>query len=86
VTGIWKIWGKVRRRGGRVSIPEIGSRGDVFVFGGILGFCAELRRELGKEEFKIWCLGGVLRREGGRGGNLCVLSELFVLVVGFVSI
>jgi hypothetical protein len=28
-----------------VSPPKIGSRGDAFVFGGILRFYAELRRE-----------------------------------------
>jgi hypothetical protein len=36
---------RVQRRGAHVNIPEIGSRGALFVFGGIMGICAELRRE-----------------------------------------
>jgi hypothetical protein len=33
--GIWKFGGTVQRRGVRVSLPKIGSRGDVLFFGGI---------------------------------------------------
>jgi hypothetical protein len=49
--GLWKVlrvWifgGIIQRRGTHVSTPELGSRGDVFVFGGILGSYADLRRE-----------------------------------------
>jgi hypothetical protein len=41
----WNFWGQVRRRGTDVSIPKIGSRGEVFCSGGIQRFYAELRRE-----------------------------------------
>jgi hypothetical protein len=42
----WSNFGKaVQRRGVHVNIPEIGSRDGEFSFGGIWGFCAELRRE-----------------------------------------
>jgi hypothetical protein len=43
--GVWDFGGWVQRRGARVNIPEIGSRGELFVFGGIMGIYAELRRE-----------------------------------------
>jgi hypothetical protein len=48
------FWGNVRRRGTHVSTLKIGSRGEVKCFGGILAFCAELRREL---EWGNWGLG-----------------------------
>jgi hypothetical protein len=37
---------RVQRRGADVSVPEIGSRGALLCFGGILGFYAVLRRDL----------------------------------------
>jgi hypothetical protein len=45
IFGVWNFLGVRQRRGAHVSTPEIGSRGEVFCSGGILGFCAELRRE-----------------------------------------
>jgi hypothetical protein len=66
-----------------VSTPKIGSRGELFCFGGILGFHADLRREL------IWrnldlvffgILGWVPRESIEEGGHLCysfvLLGEL----------
>jgi hypothetical protein len=41
-----EFWDLVQRRGGGVSTPEIGSRDGEYCLGEILGFCAELRREL----------------------------------------
>jgi hypothetical protein len=43
--GNWAFLGRVQRRGTDVSVPKIGSRDGVYCFGGILRFCAELRRE-----------------------------------------
>jgi hypothetical protein len=51
--GNWKVFGfedfgdRVQRRGAGVNVPEIGSRGEVLCFGGILGVHADLRREIG---------------------------------------
>jgi hypothetical protein len=53
LAGVWKVFedlevlGEFQRRGVHVSIPKIGSRDGLKCFGGILGFCAELRREWG---------------------------------------
>jgi hypothetical protein len=44
--GDFVVWGNVRRRGVHVNTAEIGSRGEVFCFGGIQRFYAELRRDL----------------------------------------
>jgi hypothetical protein len=45
VFGELDFGGIIQRRGGRVSTLEIGSRGGVLCFGGILGGHADLRRE-----------------------------------------
>jgi hypothetical protein len=64
--------GEFQRRGARVSVPEIGSRAGLLVFGGILGSYADLRRELVGRNFNLTIFGGLLgvpRRiieEGGR--------------------
>jgi hypothetical protein len=54
---VLEIWGKIQRRGGRVNIPEIGSRVGVFVFGGIFGIYAVLRREFNWRNLKLVNLG-----------------------------
>jgi hypothetical protein len=41
----WDFWKAIQRRGVHVSPPKIGSRVGDLCFGGIYGFCAELRRE-----------------------------------------
>jgi hypothetical protein len=72
---IFGIWGKVRTRGTHVNTAEIGSRGAVFCFGGILGIYAELRRELVGRSLDLivfWSLGGVSTWGGEEGGQLCV--------------
>jgi hypothetical protein len=56
------FWRKVQRRGTDVSTPEIGSRGAIKCFGGILRFHAELRREL-KWGNLVWVFFGVLLGE-----------------------
>jgi hypothetical protein len=69
------FWGKIQRRGTHVSPLKIGSRGDAFVFGGILSFYADLRRKF------IWGnlglgflegLGGKPRGGSEEGGTLSV--------------
>jgi hypothetical protein len=42
----WLFWRKFQRRGVDVNTLKRGSRAGEFSFGGISGFCAELRREL----------------------------------------
>jgi hypothetical protein len=73
----------VQRRGGRVNIPEIGSRDGGIVFGGILGFCAELRRKLFWGNLDLGFLGillGVLRGGGEEGGPLCAFRGIYLCV------
>jgi hypothetical protein len=91
------FWRKIQRRGTHVSTPKIGSRDGVFVFGGILEFHADLRREIVWGNLKLgffWGLFGSPRRSGEEGGHSCVsfvllrefcaLEELFeVSWVGF---
>jgi hypothetical protein len=70
----WFFGRAVQRRGTRVSTPKNGSRGALFVFGGILGFCAELRREFkwrNLDLFFFWFLVVGPRRGGEEGGPLC---------------
>jgi hypothetical protein len=51
IEGVWKLFEDLgffeagQRRGAHVSVPEIGSRDEVFCFGGIWGVYAVLRRE-----------------------------------------
>jgi hypothetical protein len=51
VEGVWKVFGELgffeagQRRGAHVRIPKIGSRVGLFMFGGIWGVYAVLRRE-----------------------------------------
>jgi hypothetical protein len=71
----WNFLGVVQRRGADVSVPKIGSRGEVFVFGGIYGFYAVLRRDLiwGNWELGFfWGLGGVPRGSIEVGDHCCV--------------
>jgi hypothetical protein len=65
--------GQVQRRGGRVNIPEIGSRVGVFSFGGIYGIHAVLRREYNWGNL-FWMIFEVLvgdpRGAGEEGGPM----------------
>jgi hypothetical protein len=74
------FWGKIQRRGTHVSPLKIGSRGDAFVFGGILSFYADLRRKF------IWGklglgflegLGGSPRGGSEEGGHLVFFGLRF---------
>jgi hypothetical protein len=56
----------LQRRGTHVSTPKNGSRGDGNCFGGILGFCAELRREFFWGNLGLMFFGGF--GSGPRGG------------------
>jgi hypothetical protein len=70
--------GIVRRRGTHVNIPKKGSRGDAFCLGGILGFCAELRREFCWGNFKwdfLEVLVGGPRRFIEEGDHWCAFWE-----------
>jgi hypothetical protein len=76
------FWGNISRRGTHVNTLEIGSRGGNLCFGGIMGFRADLRRELDGGELKLvvfWNLGGDLTWGWEEGGHLCVFGS----VVGF---
>jgi hypothetical protein len=48
---------RIQRRGTDVNVPEIGSRGVLLCFGGILGIYADLRREFNLGNLSL----GVLR-------------------------
>jgi hypothetical protein len=76
--GIFEI--RVQRRGARVNILKIGSRDGQKCFGGILGFYAELRRELIWGNWD-WGFFGVLvvspRRLVEEGGPMVCLGECF---------
>jgi hypothetical protein len=77
---------EVQRRGVHVNTLKIGSRGDAFCFGGILGFYADLRRESFRGNF-IWGFFGVLvvSLRGGieEGGQLVFLLGVWggILVI-----
>jgi hypothetical protein len=75
-----------QRRGADVSVPEIGSRGEVLCFGGILGIHAELRRELSWGNWNLVVFGflGVgLRGCSEEGGPLVFLGEFKCSLGGF---
>jgi hypothetical protein len=82
--GLWKVFGnfgilgEFQRRGVDVSTPKIGSRDGIKCFGGILGFHADLRRELERGNFKLDFFGvllGVLRGSLEEGGQtVCILG------------
>jgi hypothetical protein len=82
------IWGKVRTRGTHVNVPKIGSRVGVLCFGGILGICAELRRELVWGNFNLDFFGvlvGVPRgviEEGGHCVTFLCVGEFIVCQLG----
>jgi hypothetical protein len=72
--------GEFQRRGVNVSTPKIGSRDGVFVFGGILEFHADLRRECFGGNLNLTIFGGLLgdpRECIEEGGTLCVLICVF---------
>jgi hypothetical protein len=82
------FWRKIQRRGAHVSPLKIGSRGEVFVFGGILGFCADLRREFvwGGLRFSVFEGGGAWDHVGGEEGGhyVCVFGGICCgVVLGF---
>jgi hypothetical protein len=67
---------EVQRRGVHVNTLKIGSRGDAFCIGGILGFYADLRRESDRGNFTFVVFGflGVgPRRSFVEGGQLVFL-------------
>jgi hypothetical protein len=69
----WCFFGVRQRRGTHVSVPKIGSRGGVLCFGGILGFHADLRRELNRRNLDLVFFGvliGVPRGSTEEGGQL----------------
>jgi hypothetical protein len=85
--------GAGQRRGAHVSVPEIGSRGVLLCFGGILGFHADLRREFLWGNFNLDFLGvlpGVPRGFIEEGGHLCYsyvfLGEFICYWVGFCGL
>jgi hypothetical protein len=78
----WIFWTQVQRRGVHVNTPKIGSRVGEFCFGGILGFCAELRRETFGGNFKLDLFGDLLvvpRECTEEGGPMVCLGEFLVL-------
>jgi hypothetical protein len=78
VFGNFGILGEFQRRGVHVSTPKIGSRDGIKCFGGILGFHADLRRELERGNFKLGFFGVLLvgprgaTEEGGQ--TVCILG------------
>jgi hypothetical protein len=54
------FFGVGQRRGTDVSVPKIGSRGEVLCFGGILGFYAVLRREYYRGNLNLGFFGVLL--------------------------
>jgi hypothetical protein len=75
------FWDPVQRRGVHVNTPKIGSRVGVFCFGGILEFCAELRREFKWGNLNLMVfrfLGGCPRGTIEEGGRLCVFGGIIV--------
>jgi hypothetical protein len=68
-----EIWDPVQRRGTHVNTPKIGSRVGVYCSGGILRFCAELRRKTFWGNFKLdlfWVLGVSPRGPTEEGGTI----------------
>jgi hypothetical protein len=91
---IWKFLGfgifesQVQRRGGRVNTLKIGSRDGQKCFGGILGFYAELRRDLDWGNLELGFfedLFGGPRGATEEGGPMGCFGGMFLLLVrGFV--
>jgi hypothetical protein len=76
----WIFWGNRQRRGVDVNVPEIGSRDGVFVFGGILGFYAILRREWVWGNFNLEFFGGLFgvpREVTEEGGQYVCFLRVF---------
>jgi hypothetical protein len=68
-----------------VNTPKIGSRAALLCFGGISGFCAELRREFiwGNLDLTFFdVLVGVPRGFTEEGGPTCAFGGIYVLVGG----
>jgi hypothetical protein len=81
VGGFWPDFrNAVQRRGVHVNIPKKGSRVGQKCFGGILRFCAELRRESEWGNLKVGffgIMGGGPRGGGEEGDHLvCILCTL----------
>jgi hypothetical protein len=80
----WNFWGTVQRRGVHVNTLKRGSRVGVFVFGGISGFYADLRRELRWGNLNLAVFGvlfGVPRESTEEGGQfVCFLVHLSELL------
>jgi hypothetical protein len=78
-----------QRRGAHVSVPEIGSRGEVLCFGGILGIHAELRREFNWGNWNLvvfGLLGGSPRGCIEEGGPVvCFWENLSAPWVGLIG-
>jgi hypothetical protein len=73
--GIGIFGEEFQRRGAHVSTPEIGSRGALLCFGGILGNHADLRRELfwrNSDLLFFEVLAVVPRERVEEGGPMCV--------------
>jgi hypothetical protein len=86
------FFGVGQRRGVHVSTPEIGSRGELFCFGGILDSHADLRREIvwGNLDLVIFGVVGVVPRKSIEEGDHCAFPRVFggtfnVIWVGFVG-
>jgi hypothetical protein len=75
-----------QRRGAHVSTLEIGSRDGVLCIGGILGFYAELRREIiwGNLDLTFFdVLLGVPRRCVEEGGTMCAFGGILCVNWGW---
>jgi hypothetical protein len=79
IEGFWKVFERFgflragQRRGTHVSVPKIGSRGEVLCFGGILGSYADLRRELNRRNLDLLFFGVLVEDPRGyieEGGQL----------------
>jgi hypothetical protein len=85
----WNFWLEfskaVQRRGVHVNTPKNGSRVGEFCFGGILGFYAELRREIiwGKlNSLFFGVLFEVPRRAIEEGGPMCAFGGIYCVPIG----
>jgi hypothetical protein len=81
----WIFERPVQRRGARVNTPKTGSRVGEFCFGGILGFYAELRREIiwGKlNSLFFGVLFEVPRRPVEEGGTMCAFGGIYCVPIG----
>jgi hypothetical protein len=92
IEGLWKVFERFgflragQRRGTHVSVPKIGSRGEVLCFGGILGSYADLRRELNRRNLDLLFFGVLVaspRRATEEGDHLC---SLYVFLGEFLSV